>query len=64
MRTVSVLSDFAVLGAVNHEGRVTGGSELFGVGVVDLERDGFAAEPVACGLLEPVENDREGDVQM
>lgn len=45
--TVSVLPDFTILRSVDREGLVSGGGELFGVRVVELERDGFAAEPVA-----------------
>ena len=45
--TVSILPDLAVFRSVNHEGLVSSRGELFGIGVVELERDGFASEPVA-----------------
>jgi hypothetical protein len=43
---VAVLADFAVFGAVDEKGRVVGGAELGGVGVVYGEGDGLAAEPL------------------
>jgi hypothetical protein len=57
-RTVSVLPDLAVLRSIDGEGLVAGGGELFGVRVVERERDGFAAEPVAdvvCVAVEEVD---------
>ena len=45
--TVAVLSDLTVFGAVDNERLVASGRELFRVGVVDLERNGLATEPVA-----------------
>lgn len=57
-RTVSVLPDFTVLGSVDGEGLVSGGSELFGVRVVERERDGLSSEPVAnivCVTIEEVD---------
>ena len=44
---IAVLADFAVLGAGDREGGVAGFGEVGGVGVVDAEGGGFAAEPVA-----------------
>jgi len=52
------LPDLAVLGSVDGEGLVSGGGELLRVRVVELERDGFAAEPVAdvvCVAVEEVD---------
>lgn len=46
-RQVSILTHFAVLGAIDREGFVAGGCELGRVGVVQCERDCLAAEPVA-----------------
>ena len=57
-RTVSVLPDLAVLGSVDGERLVSGGGELLGVSVVECERDGFSAEPVAdvvCIAVEEVD---------
>jgi len=44
---VAVLAHFTEFGAVDYEGGVVGGAEFGAVGVVDGERDGLAAEPVA-----------------
>ena len=44
---VSVLTHFAVFGAVDGEWLVAGGGEFGAVGVVQSEGDGLAAEPVA-----------------
>jgi ketopantoate reductase len=52
------LPDLAVLRSVHREGLVPGGGELLGVGVVECERDGFSAEPVAdvvCVAVEEVD---------
>lgn len=55
---LAVLADFAVLGAVDDEGSVTGGVEFLGVSVVEGEGDGLAAEPVADVICVSVD---EGD---
>ena len=44
---IAILPHLAVLDVVDDEGRVAGGVEFLGVRVVDLLRDGLAAEPVA-----------------
>ena len=44
---VAVLAHDAVLGAADDEGGVAGAAELGGVGVLDGQRHGLAAEPVA-----------------
>lgn len=44
---IAILSHLAVLGAVDHHGLISGSPELGTVGVVDVETDCFAAEPVA-----------------
>ena len=52
------MPDLAVLRSVHREGLVPGGGELLGVGVVECERDGFSAEPVAdvvCVAVEEVD---------
>jgi hypothetical protein len=52
------LPDLTVLGSVDGEGLVSGSGELLGVGVVECERDGFSAEPVAdvvCVAVEEVD---------
>ena len=45
--TIAVLPDLTVFGAIDHERLVASSRELLSVGVVDLERDGLATEPVA-----------------
>ena len=44
---IAILPYFAILGAVDDEGRVTRSAEFCGVRVFDLEGDGLPAEPVA-----------------
>lgn len=44
---VAVLAHFAVFHAIVHEGLVAGSGELGRVGVVQGERDGLSAEPIA-----------------
>lgn len=45
--TVAVLPNLTELLSIDYELLVTGGSELFSMSVVDVERNSFSAEPVA-----------------
>lgn len=62
-REVAVLAGLAVLDAVDHHGDVTGGAELFSVGVVHREGDGLAAEPVA-DVVGVAVDERDADGQL